>query len=151
MNEKNYLNRNVFINSVNSNKIWSKSMTMPEIQELLEYLKNEISKYEFDTDKNFIMNSRRKALKSKIEAQLSKNDKDINELILESLFNFWEFVSDEYSGDFIVVSEDLGLSVQELISMDDTYRKKGIICTQEKEVILEMIQIIKNYMNERCI
>ena len=42
-------------------------MTLDEIKELLEHLKNEISKYEFDIDENFIMNSRRKILKSNIE------------------------------------------------------------------------------------
>lgn len=145
--KKNYLNRNDFINLVDSNKIWSKSMTMPEIKELLEYLENKISEYDFDTDKNFVMNSRRKGLKSKIEEQLLKNDKNISELILESLFNFWEFVNDEYFGNFISISRELELSIKELTNMDNEYRKKGIICIQEKEVILEMIQIIKNYIS----
>ena len=67
LKKKNYLKRTDFINFVDSNKIWSKSMTLDEIKELLEFLKNEISKYEFDIDKNFIMNSRRKGLKSNIE------------------------------------------------------------------------------------
>ena len=65
--KNNYLKRDVFINSVDSNKIWSKSMALPEIKMLLEHLKYELSKYEFDTDKNFIMNSRRKGLKEMIE------------------------------------------------------------------------------------
>ena len=49
-------------------------MTLDEIKELLEHLKNEISKYEFDIDENFIMNSRRKILKSNIEERLLKNE-----------------------------------------------------------------------------
>ena len=36
--KKNYLKRTDFINSVDSNKIWSKSMTLDEIKELLEHL-----------------------------------------------------------------------------------------------------------------
>ena len=55
--KKNYLKRTDFINSVDSNKIWSKTMTPSEIKELLGKLETEISKYEFDTDKNFIMNT----------------------------------------------------------------------------------------------
>ena len=47
-------------------------MSLSEVKELLEYLENEISKYEFAIDENFIMNSRRKLLKSVIEDQLSK-------------------------------------------------------------------------------
>ena len=147
--KKNYLKRTDFINSVDSNKIWSKSMTLDEIKELLEHLKNEISKYEFDIDENFIMNSRRKILKSNIEERLLKNEGNANDIVLESVFNFWEIVGDEYFGDFISISRDLGLTVQELTRMDDEYRKKGIIWVQERDVILEIIQVIKNYINER--
>ena len=147
--KKNYLKRTDFINSVDSNKIWSKSMTLDEIKELLEHLKNEISKYEFDIDENFIMNSRRKILKSNIEERLLKNEENANDIVLESVFNFWYFVGDEYFGDFISISRDLGLTVQELTRMDDEYRKKGIICVQKRDVILEIIQVIKNYINER--
>ena len=147
--KKNYLKRTDFINSVDSNKIWSKSMTLDEIKELFEHLKNEISKYEFDIDENFIMNSRRKILKSNIEERLLKNEGNANDIVLESVFNFWEIVGDEYFGDFISISRDLGLTVQELTRMDDEYRKKGIICVQERDVILEIIQVIKNYINER--
>lgn len=147
--KKNYLKRTDFINSVDSNKIWSKSMTLDEIKELLEHLKNEISKYEFDIDKNFIMNSRRKVLKSNIEERLLKNEGNRNDIVLESVFNFWEIVGDEYFGDFISISRDLGLSVQELTRMDNEYRKKGIICVQERDIILEIIDSIINYINER--
>lgn len=147
--KKNYLKRVDFINCVDSNKIWSKTMTLEEIKELLEHLKNEISKYEFDIDKNFIMNSRRKTLKTMIEERLSKSDRDINELVSESVFNFWEIIGDEYFGDFISISRDLGLSVQELSRMDNEYRKKGIICVQERDIILEIIDFIINYINER--
>lgn len=147
--KENYLKRTDFINSVDSNKIWSKSMTLDEIKELLEHLKNEISKYEFDIDKNFIMNSRRKVLKSNIEERLLKNEGNRNDLVLESVFNFWEIVGDEYFGDFISISRDLGLSVQELTRMDNEYRKKGIICVQERDIILEIIDSIINYINER--
>ena len=77
--KKNYLKRTDFINSVDSNKIWSKSMTIPEIKSLLEHLEVELSKYEFDEDTNFIMNNRRKGLKREIEERLQKNNGDIND------------------------------------------------------------------------
>ena len=64
---KNYLKRTDFINSVDSNKICSKIMTSSEIKELLVKLETEISKYEFDADKNFIMNSRRKCLLKRLQ------------------------------------------------------------------------------------
>ena len=142
------LNRNDFIKLVDNNKIWSKTMTLTEIKELLEYLEKEIPKYKYDYDKKFIMNLRRKELKSKIEKILAQNYGNINERVTESLFIFWEFVGDEYPGNIISNCRELGLSVKEYEAMDNSYRKKGIICIQEKEVILEIMQAIKNYINE---
>ena len=146
--KKNYLKRTDFINSVDSNKIWSKSMTMPEIKSLLEHLEVELSKYEFDEDTNFIMNNRRKGLKREIEERLQKNNGDINEIISESLFNFWEFVGDEYPGNIISDVQELGISIKEFDAMDKAYREKGVICFQEKEIILEMVKIIKEYISK---
>lgn len=149
--KKNYLKRNDFINSVDSNKIWSKVMTTSEIKEVLEKLEIEISKHEFDEDKNFMMNSRRKTLKGMIEERLQKNEGNINELVSESLFNFWEFVGDEYPGGAGGIMNDcreLGISIKEFDAMDKAYREKGIICFQEKEIILEMVKIIKEYISK---
>ena len=146
--KKNYLNREEFINTINSDKIWSKSMSIKEAKEFLICLESKILNYDFDEDKNFIMNSRRKYLKSIIENRLLENRQDTTEQVLDSMFNFWELVGDEYFGDFLVISEELGLSVQELTKMDDEYRRKNIICAQERDVILEIIQFIKKYIDE---
>ena len=143
--KKNYLKRTDFINLIDCNKIWSKSMTISEIKELLKKLEKEISNHEFVTDKNFIMNSRRKTLKKMIDERLQENNSDIKELISESLFNFLEFVSDEYPGDIISDCRELGISIKEFDVMDKSYREKGIICEQEKNAILEMLQEIENY------
>ena len=126
-------------------------MKLFEIKELLAYLENEIPKYNYDIDKNFIMNTRRKYLKLRIEENLLKNEGNNNELILEALFNFWEFINDDYFGDYSSSSRELGLSIQELIKKDNEYRKKGIICIQEKEVILEIIREIKKHINDKNI
>lgn len=146
--KKNYLKRTDFINSVDSNKIWSKTMTPSEIKELLGKLETEISKYEFDTDKNFIMNNRRKCLKRMIEEWLQKDKGNANELVADSLFNFWEFVGDEYPGNIISDVQELGISIKEFDAMDKAYREKGIICSQEKDIILDMIRTMKNYIDK---
>ena len=145
--KKNFLYRNDFIKLVNNDKIWSKSMNLVEIKQLLEYLENEISKHDFDTDTNFIMNGRRIALKEQIERGLSKNYSNTNEIVSDSLFNFVEFVSDEYSG-IRNLTKELRLSTQEILTMDDEYRKKGIICIQERDVILEIINTIKKSISD---
>lgn len=141
--EKNkYLYRNHLLGKVDSKKIWSKSMSIQEIKDLLQFLENEISNYIFEIDENFVMNSRRKVLKDNIMDKLNKSE-IVLEDVLESLFNFWEFIQDEYSGDLIIISKELNKSVQELVDMDEKYRGKGIICEQEKQVIMEIINILK--------
>ena len=145
--KKNYLKRTDFINSIDSNKIWSKTMTIDKTKLLLEQLENELSKYDFDEDKNFIMNARRKCLKRMIEERLQKDKGNANELVADSLFNFWEFVGDEYPGNIISDVQELGISIKEFDAMDKAYREKGIICSQEKDIILDMIRIMENYID----
>jgi ADP-ribosylglycohydrolase len=140
--KKKYLYRNEFINLADSDKIWSKTMTLLEIKGLLQLLESSFSKYDFEIDKNFIMNSRRKGLEESIVNRLSKSEIKRDD-ILESLFNFWEFVQDEYFGDFILISKELGLTIQELTIMDENYRNKGIISEQEKQIILEIIALLR--------
>ena len=141
-NRKKYLYRNLFLERFDSKKIWSKSMSIQEIKDLLQFLENEISNCIFEIDENFIMNSRRKVLKDNIMDRLNKSE-IVLEDVLESLFNFWEFIQEEYSGDLIIISKELNKSVQELVVMDEKYRSKGIICEQEKQVIMEIINILK--------
>ena len=145
--KKNYLKRTDFINSTVDDKIWTKTMTIPEIKSVLERLENELSKYEYKIDKNFIMNRRRKILKEYIDERLQKVN-NINELASESLFNFFEFIEDEYPGNLLSTSKELAKPVRELETMDQAYRNKGIVCAQEKDVILEMIKTIKNLIEK---
>lgn len=140
--KKKHLRREDFINSFNSKKIWSKSMTLPEIKELLEKFEIELSKYEYENDKNFLMNTRRSILKRMVDDRLEKDD-NVNAIITDSLFNFWEFVSDEYSGSEITTSRETGLSIKEVIDMNNAYSEKGIICAEERDIILEMIHDMK--------
>lgn len=142
--EKNkYLYRNYFLGKIDSKKIWSKSMSIQEIKDLLQIFENEISKCIYAIDENFIMNSRRKELKDNIMNRLNKSEIVLDD-VLESLFNFLEFIQDEYSGDLVIISKELNKSVQELVNMDEKYRSKGIICEQEKQEIMEIINKLEN-------
>ena len=85
-------------------------MSIQEIKSLLQFLENEILNYIFEIDENFIMNSRRKVLKDNSIDRLNKSEVVLGD-VLESLFNFWEFTQDEYSGDLIIISKELNKSV----------------------------------------
>ena len=148
-NKKKFLNRKEFVNLVDSDEIWSKKMTLVRTKEMIEYLEKEMSKYYFEIDNNFIMNNRRKGLKSMIEERLLSKDDNINDVVSESLFNFWEFVNDEYAGNLSITSMELELPLNEVIKRDDEYRIKGIICTQEKDIILEIMELLKKYIDDK--
>lgn len=146
--KKNYLKRTDFINLVDSKKIWSKSMTMDNVKILLIHLEKELSMHDYVTDKNFMMNNRRKSLKRMVEERLHESNVNKNELVCGALFNFWEFVGDEYPGNPMETCRELGLTIKEFDDMDKAYREKGIICAEEKEEILEMIKIIEELLNK---
>lgn len=142
------LNRQKFIDSVDSDKIWSKSLNIDEILNLLNQLEKEISKHSFKIDNNFIMNERRKNLKSMIFDRLDSSNDKLEEDIKESLFNFWEFINDEYDGSLINISKELNLPLEKVINRCEKYKKNNIICLQEKNIILEMINKLKLTIND---
>lgn len=115
---------------------------------MLIQLKQEISKYNFIVDNNFIMNGRRICLKDMIYNRLNNSNNRYEDNIKESLFNLWEFISDEYDGNSLMISRELNISIKELDDMCGKYRKKNIICLQEKDVIIDMINKIESYIDE---
>ena len=64
--------------------------------------------------------------------------KNINNVLPEALFIFWEYVNDEYAGDGLYYYCEFGLPRKDFYKMDNRYRKKGIICLQEKNIILNI-------------
>lgn len=141
--EEKKLKREDFINSVDSDKIWKKKLTIPEIKEVFNTLIGQLTQYDFSLDNDFFMNGRRRYCKDTIEKLMSKDDKNHND-ILDGLFAFWEFVGDEYAGTLYSASEELEIPVQKLEMMDQDYRKRGIICTQEKDIIIDLIKTIED-------
>lgn len=141
--EEKKLKREDFINSVDSDKIWKKKLTIPEIKEVFNTLIGQLTQYDFSLDNDFFMNGRRRYCKDTIEKLMSKDDKNHND-ILDGLFAFWEFVGDEYAGTLYSASEELEIPVQKLEMMDQDYRKRGIICTQEKDIIIDLIKSIED-------
>lgn len=147
-NKKKFLNRNVLIHSVDSKKIWLKSLSVDDILDLLNKLIDEISKYDFELDENFVMNGRRNGLKNLIFERISNANNQYEETIKESLFNLWEFIGDEYDGNLMEISKKLKLPLKQVIDMCEKYRLKNIISLQEKDIIIDIINEIKKYIKE---
>lgn len=142
-NKKKHLKRADFMSLIDIEKIHTQKISIEEIRNMLNTMEEELSKHAFVTDKNYIFNARRKSTKSQMEDFLQKRNEK-KEFLYYALHNFWEFISDEYPGNPMETCRKLGISIQEFDKMDISYRKKGIICLQEKEDILKLIHIIKN-------
>ena len=137
------LKRKDFIDSIDQNKIWSKSASIEEIKEMLKTLKEKITKHEYKTDKYFLKDSRRRALKDMI-LKREVNEENIK----ESLFNLMEYVNCEYCGSNLMLAEELRIHPAKLMDMWDKYKEKGIICLEEKDDILEMINHIEKEISK---
>ena len=77
-------------------------------------------------------------------SQVSTNEESIK----ESLFNFMEYINCEYCGNSPRLAQELKIHQSKLMDIWDKYKEKGIICLEEKEDILEMINHIKNEISK---
>jgi len=137
------LNKQEILARKESNQIWTKTLTLEEIIILLDEIKKETSLYKFKFDKHFIMNSRRQTLKKIIYERLDDQNENNLKDIQESLFNLWEFIRDEYDGDIKQTSKIFKVPGKNIIKRCNKYRKKSIMCLQEKNIILEIITKIE--------
>ena len=110
---------------------------------MLNILKDTINKHKYKTDKCFFKDSRREVLKDMI---LKRETNE--ESIKESLFNFMEYINCEYCGNSPRLAQELKIHQSKLMDIWDKYKEKGIICLEEKEDILEMINHIKNEISK---
>ena len=142
------LTRAEYINAVDSNKIWSKSLKIPEIKIVLEKLENVTKDRLFVPDNYFIMNNRRNSLLQMIDEKLQNKDGNPNEIVSDALFNFWEIVSNDYPGNLSLDSQRLGIPKDKLHEMDKIYREDGIISANELALFTLIIRKIKQYIND---
>ena len=142
------LKRTDYMSAVDSNKIWSKKMTIPEIKTTLEKLESFIKNYIFLVDNYFIMTNRRSALLKMINEKLENKNGNANEILCDVLFNFWEIVSNDYPGNLSITAQQIGAPVEEIQKRDKIYREDGIICANEMALLTLIIRNIKRYINE---
>ena len=95
--------------------------------EVKDRLSNDLSNQMIDLNRNTIIH------------RINDNSDDS---VLESLFNLWEYINNEYCIPLQVASQ-LKIPAYTVDKMWQEYKKSGIICSQEKDEILEMISYIK--------
>jgi len=123
-------------------KMWNKNLNNQEYYNMLEQFLNKLNSYEYENDDNYLLNSRRKNCIETINKNILNKGS-----IVDIMWAFWEFISNEYGG-FASLENEFNKSRIELETMDSNYRNKKIICLKEKEDILNLINKIKNYISK---
>ena len=127
--------------------MWREDLTKEEVLDILNKYEELLNKYDYNLDNDFIMNSRRLYEIERIKMLTSKPFEEAINGVDNMMHSFWEFISEEYCGTAYEEMEKRNISRDEINNIWNRYKEKGIISLQEKEKILEMISIIKNYIN----
>lgn len=118
-------------------------------------LKSKLNKYELNEDKRFVTYGRLSFLKEELTDRLKdKNLKEQNPKWVGKWDNRMGAFIDLY--DYIRGNRDISLgsipegeNIHEVLNKNDEYYNDGYICKQEKDILLEMINEIENFINQK--
>lgn len=142
-----------FIGSINKYPIFE----IPDKNYLdyFEEIKQKLSQYEFKEDTRFVTYGRLSFLKTELtdrlkDDKLKEPDPNWKDKWDNRMGAFWD-LSDYIRGDrYISIGQvPKELSFHEVLRKNDEYYKDGFICKQEKELILEMINEIEEYIYQK--
>lgn len=121
-----------------------KNITEEDYVIFLEKVENEINKYSYEINENFFTLGRRDFLKKENSENLMKRDRDRFWRYSDVLINIEECIR----GNLVVpANPELG-NWRELGRREMEYYNSGIICEQEKEMLLDMIKEFKNQLKD---
>lgn len=115
----------------------------------LEYLNNIISiltKYSFDSDEDFVLLGRKKVIYDEI-IDILKGNKEVDNPIYFVLGSLEEFIC---NNNFVYMSDGdkWEKGWEDLRTRNDRYSLKNIICLEEKNIIEDIINRIKDYISK---
>ncbi len=125
--------------------IWHMSLSDNDVLDLLNDFKTKLNDYAFNTDSDFVMNDRRVVLSENIDRFIETKESGYLQHALRAI---WEFISDDYGNSFKYIVAQTGDSFEMLKNADDRYRSRGIVCLEEKNIILELVQKIIDSMHQ---
>jgi len=142
-----------FIDSINEYPIFE----IPD-KNYLDYfkeLKQKLNQYELKEDERFVTYGRLSFLKNELterlkDEKLKEPDPNWKDKWDNRMGAFWD-LSDYIRGDrYISIGQvPNDVSFHEILRKNDEYYKEGFICKQEKEVIIEMINEIEEYIYQK--
>jgi len=106
--------------------------------DLLDEILEELKKHIYTSDNRFYTYGRRDFLQKEIDFYLDNNQ------LVDAFINFYQYIEADTWIDLAAIPE--GLNVQEVLDNDYKYKEDGIICEQEKNKIIEIINALKNYL-----
>lgn len=115
------------------------------INEYINYfdaIENEINNHIFEIDNRFVTYGRRDFLQKEFEKYLNNND------YLNALINLQEYMCDYTS--FLTpadIPKGEKRNFHDILKDNDDYFKDGIICLQEKNIIIDMISVFKKFIS----
>jgi len=120
-----------------------------------EELKQKLNQYELKEDTRFVTYGRLSFLTNELverlkDEKLKEPDPNWKDKWDNRMGAFWD-LSDYIRGDrYIAIGQvPKELSFHEVLRKNDEYYKDGFICKQEKEIILEMINEIEEYIYQK--
>lgn len=121
--------------------------TKNDTLEFLKRLRDEINKYKYSVSFNFITIGRRDFLREGLTKKLKFDFDDQKIKFQESLGNIESYIYGEDSFHWLH-HEYTKKKFEHLLKINAKYRDKGIICLQEKNILLDMINEMEGYINE---
>ncbi len=111
------------------------------------------NKHEFEEDNRFVTFGRLDFLRSELtqrlnDASLKTESANWKDKWDNRLGAFWD-LSDYIRGDRYIAPHQVpeGMSFKDILLANDQYYKDGFICKEEKEILLDMINEIRNHIN----
>lgn len=130
------LHRRDFIEFINNKFNYRKDDISKLTVDVLDEIYSELLKYNYNTDDRFYTYCRRDFLQKEIDFYLANNQ------LLDAFVNFCEYVEANTWIDLASTPE--GLNIREVLDNDSKYKEDGIICEEEKNKIIEMINTLKD-------
>lgn len=149
------LKRKILIDEVND--FWEKYKSIAEnkkkrkfINDYLVKLEKILNKYECEYDNRFVTYGRRNFLMKEFLSNLNEKKDNSNFNYLEVAFgDLYDYIMcDTWITASSVPDNE---SVENIIKEDNAYREDGIVCKQEKEILLDMISELKNVIKDTMI
>lgn len=141
---KKYLKREYLINKIEESRaVFKPEVRNAHVLSFLSSIKKIMNDYTYKNDSRYVTFGRLDFLEKETNEKLHNND------LVGALLNFEEYVRLPGHFDFSQIPKNSNF--KDLDKKYYDYYKNGIICNEEKDKILNMINIIEDYINSSYI